>query len=351
MSNHKDDYLLAGLMVFFLIVFLPFFIGNAGGDDDSETIRDMAGRQVEIKVKSENSSRPIIALHAVPDLIVDRLAHNRHKTAQKNFVKSSSIFMNTNDYDRVNALPLVNAFYEPSSTEEIVSLHPAFIVTLTKDPKLESRKKELGAPVIALSKDTLKDLALDWKVMGRTIKYAGPTSDRIFTYLMNQVELFDSKTSSIDTKKRVWLANKDENTIPGPQTIMQDAMKHAGADTYWDLINYPEGFDPTEETVKVPIESMIDYDPEVIFCSDAATKDKLMGDERLKNVSAIKSGKVYAEKKAFRIDSMSAFAGTAWMMNKIYPDLLGITDGDYGRDFYKNLFNSNVTEDELNLEN
>lgn len=331
-----------------MLLFICFTSSTVSDDGDSSYVKDMAGRSVKVDTKSYD---PIVALHAVPDQIIDRLAPDRHKTAQKNFVRSS-LLMKTNDYDRVNALPLVSAFYEPSSTEKIVSLNPSFIVTLTKDPKLESRSTEFGGkPVLALSKDTLSELARDWKVMGNAIIYSKPLADKIFTYLQDQEEIFANKAATVSPKKRVWLANKDEFTIPAPQTIMQDAMKHAGGLTYWDMIDYAESLDPTEESVKIPIESMIDFDPEVIFCSDEATRQKIISDERLKNVSAVQYGKVYAEKKAFRIDSMTAFAGTAWMMNRLYPDLLGVSDLDYAKEFYKVIFDSDITEKDIEIDN
>lgn len=281
---------------------------------------DMRGMKVSVPAKINS----VVTLNETADQIVYAVNKDLLKGCQPNFINKVGI-LPEDEQARLKNLPAINPHYKPMSTEAIVSIHPDVIVDLLKDPNLDTRTTELNAPVYAISKDTINDIADGFEYVGNITGNA-ERGKTIKNFINDEMSAIKAKTDTIADKKKVFMANGKGLATPGPKTIMEDALEKAGAETYWS--HHELGSEnPTSEGIQIPIEALLDFNPDVIVCKGQADKDLIMQDERLKNISAVKDNKVYVTLSYLRLDSVHSVPGVVWLVNHIYPGLQ--TDGCY----------------------
>ena len=289
---------------------------------------DMRGTKVFVPVKINS----VVTLNETADQIVYSVDKDLLKGCQPNFINKTGILPKT-EQDRLRNLPAINPHYKPMSTEAIYDIHPDVVVDLLKDPKLSSRGTELNAPIYALSKDTINQIADGFKYVGDVTGHAerGLT---IKNFIDDEMSKIKAKTDSIANKKKVFMINGKGLATPGPKTIMEDALEKAGAETYWAQ-NAIGSENPTSEGIQIPVEALLHFNPDVIICKGQAEKDLITEDERLADISAVKSGKIYVTLSYLRLDSVHSVPGVVWLVNHIYPGIY--TDNCY--EFAASYFN------------
>jgi iron complex transport system substrate-binding protein len=342
--------------IFIAIVVILAIIGaiysftdiNIGGKNTNTIkITDMRGKSIEIP-KNVNS---MVNLNATIDQMAYAIDKDKLKAVQPNFI-DRIVILSKQDQEHLSTLPRINAFYNPMSTETIISIHPDIIGDLTKDPKIETRSDELGnAVVVAFCKDSIDEIKDSFKLMGTVLGNEKRGQD-IYDFISTEMNMIKTKTD-VQNKKRVYYANGKDYESPGPETIMNSSLKTAGAITYWDEYNLPSQTNSTEESVAIPIESIIEYNPDVIICKTKAIHDIMIADDRLKNVSAIKNNKIFTTHKAMIIDSIHSIAGTVWLANVIYPEIDTDDYKNFASKYYNFLYETKLTKDDkiFDLEN
>lgn len=281
----------------------------------TQTVTDLAGRSVTITT----NPKAVVGLHAVPDTMLGRLRPDLRKTVQPvSMVRIGVLPQGQQDY--LKSLPVINAFYKPTSTETIMSVHPDYIITLTKDPQLEQRSKELGVPVLALKKDTVAELAASWRIMGMWIG-KGDEGQAIGDYFEGVVKDTERKVASLNKRKpRVWQAMGISGETPATDTIMTDVLRRAGGEVYWDTHKLPSSEVATNEGLVMPIEELIKFNPEFIFCLNDGVRKAIVNDPRLASVDAVKHSRVFTTLKYARVDSTQSGAACRWLAMQIYPE-------------------------------
>lgn len=307
----------------------------------TQVAKDMANREVKITTRP----KAVVGMHAIPDTMLWRLAPQLQKSTQQNFVGKLG-FLPKEEWARLKALPNVNAFYKPTSTETIMAIHPDFIVTLTKDQDMSKREKELNAPVLALDKDTINQISQSWRLMG---KWLGQETmgNTIANYYDGQVATITKSISALNKPKpRIWMANGLAGETPATSTIMTDSARVAGGEVYWDSHPLPAHASDTEESLPMPIEELIAFNPEYIFCTNEGIRKSVVSDKRLSSIDAIKNNRVYTQRKYMRVDSVHSIIGARWMANIMYPGVFGDeTIGTAAKKYYNIVWGVDLPSD------
>lgn len=307
---------------------------------DTKKVVDIAGRVVEIPANPKS----VVSIHALPDAMVARLRPDLQKTVQPNYLARIGLF-SQEEQARLKALPVVNAFYKPTSIDTIVSVSPDIVFDITKDPKLESRQQELGAPVVALDKDTIELYTTSWRIAGKVLG-AESEANSVADYIEASIaETKDKVATSTIKNPRMWLATGINGETVGPQTIQDSLMKAAGGTTYWATTPSLTQ-DPTNEELAVPVEELLKFNPEYIFCINDGVRKAIMSDGRLKDLAAVKAGHVWTTLKYFRVDQSQTSIAARWIATKVYSDVF--TEKDLLTEavkFYKIVFRADVNEE------
>lgn len=326
-------------LVMFLWYGCSYIQNNVDQEQTKQTrvIEDIAGRSVEIP----KNLKSVVSIHALPDAMVARLRPDLQKTVQPNYMARIGLF-SKEEQDRLKALPVVNAFYKPMSIDTIVSVNPDIVFDITKDPKLESRSKELGAPVVALDKDTIEQYTNSWRIAGKVLG-AESEANKIADYIaasVNEARTVGAKSAI--KNPRMWLATGLNGETVGPQTIQNSLMQSVGGITYWSS-GLTQVQDPTNEELSIPVEQLLNFDPQYIFCINDGVRTAIMSDARLNNVSAVKNNKVWTTLKYFRIDQSQNSLAAWWIATKVYSDVLNEQDLDkLAVEFYKIVFRADI---------
>ena len=322
---------------------LSFLVPNdITSHEEKMTVTDSASRAVEIPI----STRPIVALDSVMDQEIDRLSPGRHKCIIKTNIVRYGDLLSDNEKARFTSLPICNQFDQPSSTELIMNLNPAAIITVDRDPNMNNREAEFGGiPIVIIDKDSFSGIARSWAIMGQV---AGneELGNKISNYLFSEMATFDSLSKTIEHKKKFWIA-KDVSTAKtvGPESMMNDAIHFAGGVSYWDSHAFPEKLNPQSDA-KLPIEALIDYDPDIIFCNHVSQVTEILNDERLQNLTAVKNKQVFTEKKYRRLQGFSSFPSVVYMMELAYPGLYPISAKQYASKYYELISGNKIQVDD-----
>lgn len=315
-KKYKISYL---MIIAIVVIAMASCYNNISGSvfgKETKTITDIRGVQVNVS----KNPKTIICLNETIDQILYAVDKDKQKVVQPFFINKIELLPQS-EQDRLKGMPSINPHYKPMSTETIVSVHPDIIADLTKDPKIDSRSEELGGvPVVGFSKDSLQEIAESFKIMG-AITGNEERGLRISYFITNTIKSLNDKTCSISDKRKVYYANGNNYETPGPKTIMNNSLTISGGLTYWDTNNIASNSNPTSEGIAVPIESIIEFNPYVIFTKNASIRENIMNDNRLSNVDAVKNNRVYNTLVYMRIDSIHSVPGTIWLVNHIYPSI------------------------------
>ncbi|MNO27421.1 corrinoid ABC transporter substrate-binding protein [compost metagenome] len=201
--------------------------------------------------------------------------------------------------DQINNLPLITQSWP--SKESVIALQPDLIYSISSAFKEDLLGdipfwNDRGIPVISAVNFTvgrsleeyfkeINNFGLTFNVEGKTNAYLKEQKDRI-----EQVQKI-IKSSAEETPKVLFIGGaRDTYYYYPPSWCMIDEMIEGAGGAYMELSK--EGY------IELSVEAIIAANPEKIIITEfqepdaEATRNKLLSNERLQNVSAIKSGNV-----------------------------------------------------------
>lgn len=309
----------------------------------ARTVLDLANREVVVPKDLQS----VVSIHAEPDAIVARLRPDLQKTRQENAAARIMPIFSEEEQARLKALPLVNAFYKSTSIDTILGVNPDIIMDITKDPSLEKRSAEFGGiPVVALSKDTIPEYIKSWRLAGKVLQ-TETEANRIADFLQATVDSVTKALPPVEQRPKVWLVTGTNLEVAGPQTMLNEILKVGGGQTYWDSRAFPTTSNPTDENLLIPVEELLAYNPDYVFCINEATKKAVLGDARLQRLKAIQSGRVITTQNYFRLDQSHCVLGVQWLATQLYPEIFGDRAALLNKavEYYKIVFNVETTAD------
>ncbi len=309
---------------------------------------DMAKRQVTVPQKIERVS----VIHPIPGFMVWRLAPKTLVSVDKQFYQFD-YFMTEKDQKTISGLPVTGEFHSGVNPEQIIAAKPQVVISLNKDPNLDTEQSAYSVPVFATSKDDLEQMGKSWKVIGNLLNKQ-KEADGIYTYWENTLKKVEKQVAKVPKSKRlkVYYAASVVTNTPGPKTIMYNTIRIAGGKTIMDTMS-ETGTNATSESLQLSLEQIYQYDPDVIICATAAGKNEIMSSAAWKDIAAVKNNRVYVPSKYYMLDSLQALLASEWVAKTLYPQQVKINMSSEIRAFYKEIYNNTetLTSEELSETN
>lgn len=190
-------------------------------------------------------------------------------------------------------------------------------------------------------KETVK---LIGKAVGKEEK-----ANKLVNYYDDTISKVKELNKNLTEKQNVYLAGSDSVLKTCTSKMYQNYMFEVCGgenvtkeltDGYWTTIS---------------VEELVKKNPDVIYMVGYASysKDDILKDERLKGINAIKNNKIYvfpSTLEAWDYPTPSSMLGILWLENNLHPDLY--SKEDYikdAKDFYKEFYDIEVSEEELGL--
>lgn len=304
-------------------------------DRDIKEIIDSNGRKVIIPKKIYR----IISLYPMSTIIIfsikeeDKLVGRVTEEKVVNYDNIKKIYP---DYDK---LPEIGSFkdYNP---ETILSFKPDLVIAphYTNIKKLE----EINIPIILLNHESPENLLKSIDILGNALDKK-EDSEKIMNYYNNKKAYIEEKLKGL-VKRKVYVSG---------ETI----LKSYGSDFYQTfMVDIAGGESVTKKIsggkIEISIEDLLRYNPEYIFIPPyfIGTKEDVLNKKELQEIKAIKDKKVYVFPSfilSYDLPSVESILGIIWLSEKINVDILKINLKNEIKEFYKNIFDYNIKNEEI----
>lgn len=322
--------LLLGLM---LIVSLAA-CGSAGGQTPSEpaatqgseatepastafTVTDQAERQVVIEGPVERivsgyyiSSSACIALG-----LEDKLVGIEAKADSRPIYAMAA--------PQLLELPNVGTAKE-FNMEGCIALEPELVILPKRLKDSADTMTELGIPVILVSPESHQELVDMIDLIGQATGTEEKAS-KLIEYYNTELAAVAELTKNISEEPRVYMTGNSAYLSTAPKDMYQASLIAAAGG-----VNAAEAIDGDNWT-DVSYEQIIAMNPEIMVIPAEAgySKEDVLGDAQLAQITAVKEGRVYQMPKGFEAwDSPvpSCTLGIRWLLNALHEDLYPLAE-------------------------
>jgi len=336
------------ISLFILGILMSTFVVGCGSNnveskDNKVTVVDQLGREVELDgtpekiISSYYISTSLLINLGVQDKLVGIEAKAKTREMYKKVAKE------------LIDLPAVGTSKE-INIEECANLNPDLVIIPTRLKEFIPKFEELKIPVIAIEPETLDQFKETVKLIGKAVGKE-EKANKLVNYYDDTISKVKELNKNLTEKQNVYLAGSDSVLKTCTSKMYQNYMFEVCGgenvtkeltDGYWTTIS---------------VEELVKKNPDVIYMVGYASysKDDILKDERLKGINAIKNNKVYvfpSTLEAWDYPTPSSMLGILWLENNLHPDLY--SKEDYikdAKDFYKEFYDIEVSEEELGLWN
>ena len=334
------------ISLFILGILMSTFVVGCGSNnveskDNKVTVVDQLGREVELDgtpekiISSYYISTSLLINLGVQDKLVGIEAKAKTREMYKKVAKE------------LIDLPAVGTSKE-INIEECANLNPDLVIIPTRLKEFIPKFEELKIPVIAIEPETLDQFKETVKLIGKAVGKE-EKANKLVNYYDDTISKVKELNKNLTEKQNVYLAGSDSVLKTCTSKMYQNYMFEVCGgenvtkeltDGYWTTIS---------------VEELVKKNPDVIYMVGYASysKDDILKDERLKGINAIKNNKIYvfpSTLEAWDYPTPSSMLGILWLENNLHPDLY--SKEDYikdAKDFYKEFYDIEVTEEELGL--
>ena len=336
------------ISLFILGILMSTFVVGCGSNnveskDNKVTVVDQLGREVELDgtpekiISSYYISTSLLINLGVQDKLVGIEAKAKTREMYKKVAKE------------LIDLPAVGTSKE-INIEECANLNPDLVIIPTRLKEFIPKFEELNIPVIAIEPETLDQFKETVKLIGKAVGKE-EKANKLVNYYDDTISKVKELNKNLTEKQNVYLAGSDSVLKTCTSKMYQNYMFEVCGgenvtkeltDGYWTTIS---------------VEELVKKNPDVIYMVGYASysKDDILKDERLKGINAIKNNKIYvfpSTLEAWDYPTPSSMLGILWLENNLHPDLY--SKEDYikdAKDFYKEFYDIEVSEEELGLRN
>ncbi|MBC2582694.1 ABC transporter substrate-binding protein [Clostridium sp. DJ247] len=233
------------------------------------------------------------------------------------------------------------------NVEQVLSKKPDIVFIPTGDKNVK-QLTQMGLPVVELSFTDFESMKKCFTLTGEILGGdAVKKAQNYNSYLDSKLNMIKSITSKIqdDQKPKVLhLSNSAPFAADGDKTIINDWIEVAGGKNAASEV--------TGNRKEVSVEQILKWNPDIIIVSENIKSiDKITGDTRLANVSAVKNDKVFLNPDgAFlwnRYGTEEALQ-VQWAAKTIQPDKFQTLDiAKETKSFYKTFLNYDLTDNDV----
>ncbi|PWR71304.1 ABC transporter substrate-binding protein [Methanospirillum lacunae] len=345
--NQSCKSLIAVLLILGLLsIPSAFAASTSSGQTGTQIVTDLAGRDVTIP----NPITNISCLHPIPTYMAWRLAPE--KLASIDMVSKSRTYLMSKEGQKLfGSLPVTGVYFKGLNNEQVISLKPDVIVSMTKDPNVDKEQDTFNIPVVTVKKDTIEDYEPSFRFMGKVVgneKEGNELAD-YWKDTINRVKDASSKIPD-DKKLRVFYTGATSKTVPGSATIMSSIVRDAGGIPYADAVTLSG--DKTNEGIEVSVEDIIKWNPDVIIAQNTNVTNDIMNDPVWKDTTAMKNDRVYCVPKYEFPDGITSIIGLMWVTETLYPDQMPFDIPKETRNFFQKFYKvSDLTDDQIAMKN
>ena len=313
----------------------------------TQTITDLAGRDVIVP----DPVTRITCLHPIPTYMAWRLAPEKLVSIDM-VSKTRTYLLPESEREKFLSLPMTGVYFKGLNNEQVISLKPDVVVSMTKDPNIEKEQETFAIPVVAVKKDTIESYEPSFRLMGKLLGNE-KEGDELADYWNDVIKRVTDTSSKIPEDQRLkvyYTALENAHTTVGSATIMSSMVKDAGGISYADAISLAG--DPTNEHVTVPVEDVLKWNPDVIIAQNTNVSSEVMTDPIWKDTSAVKNNRVYCVPKYEFPDGVTSIIGLMWIAEKLYPDQFQFDFRNEVREYFKKFYKvSDLTDTQIDQEN
>jgi iron complex transport system substrate-binding protein len=176
--------------------------------------------------------------------------------------------------------------YAQVNLEKVIELQPDLVLAVPFQKESVEALEELDLPVVVLEATSVEAVLTNIELIGTIIDREEQTST-LLANLGQRLENITQKASEFtEIEKPSVLYLYQPLWIAGSGTMADDLLRIGGGVNIFSDVNGAK---------EVDIETIIDRDPQVIFCVEgyAATLEYILSETRLNGVAAVKNGRVY----------------------------------------------------------
>lgn len=329
---------------------LRFIIENLGGtidynnqegsiiikiDRDTKEVVDSNGRKVIVPKKIYR----IISLYPMSTVIIFSLKEQDKLVGRVTGEKVVNLDNIRKIFPQYDKLPEIGSFKD-YNVETLISLKPDLIITphYTNIKKIE----EVNLPALLLNHESPEELLKSIEILGKALNKP-EESKKIISYYQTMKEYIEKSMKGV-TKKKVYVTG---------ETI----LKSFGSDFYQTFMVDIAGGESVTKNIKggkieISLEDLLKFNPEFIFYPSyfLGTKDDILNKKELQEIKAIKEKRVYRFPSfilSYDLPSVESILGIIWLAEKINGEILKINIEKEIRDFYKNVFDYNISQKEI----
>ena len=331
-----------------LLVFLCCLVAVIGSAQGTVTIKDFSGSTVAVP----KDVRKVVSIHPIFTYMTWRVAPEKLVSVDKVFLSQYlsenglHVFSN-DDSSALKALPVTGVFFSGVDPEQILRLNPDVLVTITNDANIEKLKKQLGIPVLVLSKSRIQDYEQSFRVLGRAIG-AQSEADKLGDYWKATISSFEQRAASMTQRRPIvyHIALGGITSTVGEKTIMASIVELAGGrNVSSDLPG-----NPMQETISVSMEQIIGWNPDIIVTQNDEQRKQILTDPAWRPIAAVQAKKVYTQLKYAYSDGLISLLGLKWYDQIInHPNDKAAMDAfQMGmREFYRLFYKYEIKPDQL----
>ncbi len=316
-------------------------VSSSPSDTGKRTVVDALGNEVEIP----DTINSICATYPAADAIVLMLGGGDKLVATTSYNSTNEWFIRM--LPKITTLPQPFADLKAGNLEEAMSLAPDIIIT-SGQSNLDAFNSA-GLAAVAVNMSNIDDLKFVITLIGEILggDAVQKAADLIAYYDAN-ISLCSSRTDSIADADRptVFYAAGKMTTTEGNGSIVKDWTELAGG------VNVAAENGVDGMFIDITQEQLMQWDPDVIICRDAATKDEYYNDPTLSALSAVKNDRVYVNPKSvyvWCVRSADEAIQPLWAATVIQPELFSDIDMvEETRTFHNEFYGLDLTDDEIN---
>lgn len=289
--------------------------GDAGavGQSAQKTITDCAGRQVAVPAQIDKVAEihPMAAQSLVRLAGIDKFVAVDQVFSKIYLSDTATPYYTDEQRAALNALPVTAPFMKGADEEQLLSLKPDVIFTLTSDQKADQLQSDLGIPVVCVAKAPSDKAADSFRVVGQVMdnEQIGDQMADWWANTSSRIEADGAKAADGDKPTVMYVGKAgDIMAVPGKDSVYGTTIAEAGCKSVSDDLE-----EATNEAIDVTMEQMMNWNPDVIVCQTADEKDKIMSDPAWSALRAVKAGKVYVPLQYTGFDGWFSVLGSDWL--------------------------------------
>lgn len=314
---------------------------------DKITVKDSLNREVEIPAEPER----IAVLDSFAGEAAVMTGAGERMVTCPNGVKSDSLLCriapHLNDIEAVMSGGSFNA-------EALLALSPDVIMikeSLYRAEDERAKLEKLQIPYIIVGYDNMAEQIYALKLVGAAEgSECRAKAEKIADYYCDVIKRVSAAADKVPDAevKRVYHSINEAVRTDGENSLGNDWISCVGAEDV--SAAYTDSMQADGVDFCAGLEQIFDWDPDVMICNEASTKDYLLSDSKWTGLRAIREKNVYnipvGATRWGQRGSVETFFAMIWLGTTIYPDYY--SDFDLQAEvtqFYSEMFDINVDND------